>query len=146
MLGRFLCLLIISTPFRYFQWNVLEAKSGDTFELPEHSTESIETVWKLLKVSVGDDGSRWGVYIAAQEALAVDSDDFLHLSPYKPFALVKSEDYYQRVFFSNLDSYDVEIAPLASIESWIKQSTILRETIISNPNLRRSTRARNKPQ
>ena len=37
------------------------AKSGDSFELPEHFSESIGTVWKLLKTSVEDDGSRWGV-------------------------------------------------------------------------------------
>jgi len=51
------------------------AQSGDTFELPEHYNESIGTVWKLLKIVVEDDGSRWGVYIAAEEAGTVDDDD-----------------------------------------------------------------------
>ena len=57
------------------------AQSGDTFELPEHYNESIGTVWKLLKISVEDDGSRWGVYIAAEEAGTVDDDDLQNLSP-----------------------------------------------------------------
>jgi hypothetical protein len=57
------------------------AQSGDTFELPEHYNESISTVWKLLKISVEVDGSRWGVYIAAEEAGTVDDDDLTNLSP-----------------------------------------------------------------
>jgi hypothetical protein len=57
------------------------AKSGDTFELPERYNESIGTVWKLLKVSVEDNGSRWGVYIAVEEAAAVDEDDLRNLTP-----------------------------------------------------------------
>ncbi len=61
------------------------AKSGDTFELPavpERYTERIGTVWKLLKISVEDNGSRWGVYyIAAKEAAAVDEDDLRNLTP-----------------------------------------------------------------
>jgi hypothetical protein len=57
------------------------AKSGDTFELPERYTENICTVWKLLKVSFEDNGSRWGVYILAEEAAAVDGDDLRNLTP-----------------------------------------------------------------
>ena len=48
-----------------------QAESGALFELPDRYTECAGTVWKLLKVSVEDDGQRWGAYIAAEEASRV---------------------------------------------------------------------------
>ena len=56
------------------------AESGRLFELPEKYHESAGTVWKLLKVSVEGDGSRWGAYIAADEAACVDDNDIKNLS------------------------------------------------------------------
>jgi hypothetical protein len=45
------------------------AQSVDTFKLQEHynEIESIGTVWELLKILVEDGGSRWEVYIAAED-------------------------------------------------------------------------------
>ena len=40
------------------------------------------------------------------------------------------------------DSYDVELAPLESIEAWINASRDLREVVNLNPNVRRSSRFR----
>ena len=99
------------------------AESGRLFELPEKYHESAGTVWKLLKVSVEDDGSRWGAYIAADDAACVDDDDIKNLS------------------LNELkDSYDVELAPLEDIESWIQSSAILTDVVEDNPNVRRSSR------
>ncbi len=40
------------------------------------------------------------------------------------------------------DSYDVELAPLESIEAWINASHDLRAALNLNPNVMRSTRLR----
>ena len=99
------------------------AESGKTFELPDEYEESMGTVWKLLRVSVEDDGSRWGAYIAADEADSVDPDDL------RNFTMEELQD-----------SYEIELAPLEDIETWIRSSAVLASSIESNSNLRRSSR------
>jgi hypothetical protein len=84
----------------------------------------------------------------------VDDDDLRNLSPNELqaryynmlFLFAVPIAYIQRAYFPFEDSYDVELAPLESIESWITSSTILRNSIESNPNLRRSTRTRKQPK
>ena len=111
---------------------IAAANSGDLFEMPEGFDQCAGTVWKLLKVYV-EDGSvvneRLGAYIAAEEADLVDPDDLRELTA----------DELQ-------DSYDVLIALLSDIESWIKESAVLSKAIKSNPNRRRSSRVRNVPK
>ena len=111
---------------------IAAATSGDLFELPERYEECAGTVWKLLKVYVEDGNITneiLGAYIAAEEADTVDPDDLRELTADE---------------LQNL--YNVEIAPLADIESWIKESNILSKAVRSNPNRRRRTRSRNQPQ
>ena len=105
---------------------ITSAEAGGIFELPELYDKSIGTVWKLLKTYVEDDGSRWGLYMAADDAPSVHADDLQNLSA----------DEMQ-------DSYDVELAPLEEIESWIKATAALKALVESNPNARQSRRTRN---
>ena len=99
---------------------IAAAQTGDVFELPQLYDQSAGTVWKLLKIYIGDDRVRLGVYIAADEASSVDADDLKNLSP----------DQLE-------ESYDVEVSPLEDIESWIKSSATLKGLVDSNPNARR---------
>ncbi len=104
---------------------LLLLQTSDTFELPERFAESIGTVWKLLKVCVENDGSRWGAYIAAEEASSVSLEDLQNLSANEL-----------------QDSYDVELTPLESIEAWINASRDLRVAVNLSHNVRRSARLR----
>ena len=99
---------------------IAAAETGDVFELPQLYDKSAGTVWKLLKIYIGDDRVRLGIYIAVDEASSVDADDLKNLSP----------DQLE-------ESYDVEVAPLEDIESWIKSSATLKGLVDSNPNARR---------
>ena len=101
------------------------AELGDMFELPEGYHESAGTVWKLLKTSIEDDGTAWGAYIAADEAGVVDENDV------RNFTMEELQD-----------SYEIELAPLADIESWIQMSAMLRDSVDRNPSARRSSRVR----
>jgi hypothetical protein len=60
---------------------IAAAQTGDVFELPQLYNQSAGTAWKLLKMYIGDDRVRLGVYIAADEASSVDADDLKNLSP-----------------------------------------------------------------
>ena len=102
-----------------------QAESGVEFELPARYAESAGTVWKLLKVAVEDDGLRWGAYIAAEEAGNVDPEDIQNCSL----------DELQ-------DSYQVTLALMEDIESWIQSSDALQAAVEQNPKVRRTTRAR----
>ena len=95
-------------------------ESGCEFEMPEHCTENLGTVWKLLKIAVEDDGSKWGAYMPADEAAVVDEDDLNNLN-----------------LHDLQDSYDVNLAPLDDIETWIKASAILKDSVDNSPNVRR---------
>lgn len=106
-----------------------EAESGAEFELPDRYKESAGTVWKLLKVAIEDDGLRWGAYIAADEAAGVDPDDIQNLTL----------DELQ-------DSYQVTLALMEDIESWIQSSGALQVAVAQNPKARASTRAKKKKQ
>ena len=86
----------------------------------------------MLKVYVEDGNvinEKLGAYIASDEADTVDPEDLRELTANEL-----------------QDSYDVMIAPLADIESWIKESNVLSKAVESNPNRRRSTRVRNLPK
>jgi hypothetical protein len=83
------------------------------------------TVWKLLKTYVDGKCVQWGTYIAADEAASVDFNGICNLTM----------DELQ-------DSHDVEIAPLADIETWIQTSATLKAAVNANPNARQSTRAK----
>ena len=102
-----------------------QAESGAEFELPARCAESAGTVWKLLKVAIEDDGLRWGAYIAAEEAGDVDPEDIQN------FSLDELQD-----------SYQVTLALMEDIESWIQSSGALQAAVVQNPNARRTTRVR----
>jgi len=66
--------------------------------------------------------------MAANDAPSVHADDLQHLSADE---------------IEMQHSYDVELAPLEEIESWIKATAALKVLVESNPNARRSRRTRN---
>jgi hypothetical protein len=104
---------------------VAGAEAGATFELPASYRESADTVWKLLRTEVGDDTSRWGAYMPADEAAVVDSDDL------RNFTMEELQD-----------PYDITLAPLDSIEAWIQTSAVLSGAVNNNPNAGVSRRVR----
>jgi hypothetical protein len=99
------------------------ANSGAEFENPVEWDRSIGTVWRLLKVYVKDDSTRWGSYAPTDEVTAVMEDD----------AELMSMDDFEA-------AHDVEVSPLHKIEAWIKRSAEVAEIVEDHPNRRRSPR------
>ena len=101
------------------------AETGAEFELPEKHDEWAGTVWRLVKVYVKANKSRWGVYVAKDEVTSEMLEDAEHLT------------------MDELESsYDVEVAPLSQIQKWIKKSAAVHAIIDKHPNRRRSPRCR----
>ena len=81
------------------------AQSAKEFQMPDHYDQAAKTVWRMIRVFVERDGSRW--------AAVMPKDDVTHDMLDEVDELTMDE-------LENL--YDVTIAPLAKVQEWIQKS------------------------